>query len=270
MTSEAFLEEVLGCFSKFFEQAGFPASFFPFSSSAKEYKAMQISENFPEMVWVLSKSLQKLAKQSSTEKTMIMSDPSLVQITATKAQLDQRIAAFISHAQSTVDEQNVHEFCANSQKSSSGCARANALYKRRVANQTHLQVQRVINDVGPQMQIDSQGAWCAPIHKDNKGTSDKSLHYGVEERLSNLEHHVGCERKKSPKEIYARLKAVEERVLQLESMSPEYFLANATSAPPTRSRSSSMEEKQQNSLIEIDDRIRYLKEKLLAKRFKSS
>lgn len=47
---------------------------------------------------------------------------------------------------------------------------------------------------------------------------------GIEERLHNLENvlKIGPEMP-VPKDVYARLKAVEDRVLHLEGISPEYF-----------------------------------------------
>jgi MAP3K12-binding inhibitory protein 1 len=48
----------------------------------------------------------------------------------------------------------------------------------------------------------------------------------VDERLENIEKHMklfeGGE-KPVPKDIYARLKTIEEKILFLEGVSPEYF-----------------------------------------------
>jgi len=49
---------------------------------------------------------------------------------------------------------------------------------------------------------------------------------GIDERLENIEKHLRMEdpsEKPVAKDIYARLKAVEDKILFLEGVSPEYF-----------------------------------------------
>ena len=70
----------------------------------------------------------------------------------------------------------------------------------------------------------------------------------------------------APKDVYARLKALENKVLKLEAVSPEYFQGvreqrNNYSTPPSNTD-------QQMSLDQIDDRIKFLKQKLLNKKMK--
>jgi hypothetical protein len=45
---------------------------------------------------------------------------------------------------------------------------------------------------------------------------------GLEERLSNAERHLKLHGP-VPKDIYSRLKQIEDRILHLEGLSPEYF-----------------------------------------------
>lgn len=45
---------------------------------------------------------------------------------------------------------------------------------------------------------------------------------GIEERLSNAECHLKLHGP-VPKDIYSRLKQIEDRILHLEGLSPEYF-----------------------------------------------
>lgn len=44
---------------------------------------------------------------------------------------------------------------------------------------------------------------------------------GAEERLKNAEHYLGIN--KSSLDVFQRLKAIEDKILYLESVSPEYF-----------------------------------------------
>ena len=50
---------------------------------------------------------------------------------------------------------------------------------------------------------------------------------GAEERLINVEKHLNIN--KSSANVFSRLKAVEDRILYLESISPEYFYFEVSS-----------------------------------------
>lgn len=45
----------------------------------------------------------------------------------------------------------------------------------------------------------------------------------VHERLQNMEKHLGLKEQPIPQDVYNRLKMLEDRILYLESVSPEYF-----------------------------------------------
>lgn len=46
----------------------------------------------------------------------------------------------------------------------------------------------------------------------------------IQERLQNMEKHLGLVKEQPvPLDVYERLKALEDRILHLESISPEYF-----------------------------------------------
>jgi len=47
----------------------------------------------------------------------------------------------------------------------------------------------------------------------------------IQERLQNMEKHLGLNTKEQPipLDVYGRLKALEDRILHLEGISPEYF-----------------------------------------------
>ena len=47
---------------------------------------------------------------------------------------------------------------------------------------------------------------------------------GIEERLQNMEQHLGLKNQQPVHaDVYSRLKILEDRILHLESISPEYF-----------------------------------------------
>lgn len=48
------------------------------------------------------------------------------------------------------------------------------------------------------------------------------LSYVLEERFANIEQHLNLPKDINPKNIHHRLKAIESRILHLESISPEY------------------------------------------------
>lgn len=46
----------------------------------------------------------------------------------------------------------------------------------------------------------------------------------IQERLQNMEKHLGLVKEQPvPQDVYERLKLLEDRILHLESISPEYF-----------------------------------------------
>uniref|UniRef100_H2YAE7 MAP3K12-binding inhibitory protein 1 n=1 Tax=Ciona savignyi TaxID=51511 RepID=H2YAE7_CIOSA len=255
--------------TKFAEQSGLAPEHVTIKFDSLAEESDSFYEALEHLVWSLQDILdrRKPATNHNNENAEnLQVDPGYVQITASKEQLDKRIAAFISQAQNLVDEQNVHEFAYQSKLTSVekedqyGCARTNAVY-RRPANRMHMQVSKVENQEGPQTQIDSQGNWLATNIKPEP-QFDYYAPHGVQERLRNLEQHVGIKSSTVPKEVYARLRTLEERVLELEATSPEYFDTHETSS--NRSRNPSKDESQ-FTIDEIDDRIRYLKRKLIKK-----
>jgi len=94
-------------------------------------------------------------------------------------------------------------------------------------------VSRVENDVGPQTEDPSVLAKAKTnLHNDkfkepkysNGGFQCPS---GAQERLQNVERHLGMETNTG--DVLSRLKAIEDRILFLESISPEYFTLKTVS-----------------------------------------
>nr|XP_045252226.1 MAP3K12-binding inhibitory protein 1 isoform X3 [Macaca fascicularis] len=180
------------------------------------------------------------------KKTQIHFDPEVVQIKAGKAEIDRRISAFIERKQAEINENNVREFCnvidCNQENS---CARTDAIFTPYPGFKSHVKVSRVVNTYGPQTRpegIPGSG------HKPNSMLRDCG-NQAVEERLQNIEAHLRLQTGGPvPRDIYQRIKKLEDKILELEGISPEYF-----------------QSVQNYSLAELDEKISALKQALLRK-----
>ncbi|XP_023577596.1 MAP3K12-binding inhibitory protein 1 isoform X3 [Octodon degus] len=171
------------------------------------------------------------------KKTQIHFDPEVVQIKAGKAEIDRRISAFIERKQAEINENNVREFC-------------NVIDCN--------QVSRVVNTYGPQTRPEGiQGSG----HKSNSMLRDCG-NQAVEERLQNIEAHLRLQSGGPvPRDIYQRIKKLEDKILELEGISPEYFQSVNFSGKRRK-----VQRPQQNySLAELDEKISALKQALLRK-----
>ncbi|XP_018046015.1 PREDICTED: molybdopterin synthase catalytic subunit [Atta colombica] len=147
-------------------------------------------------------------------------DQNLVQIRANSEELNRRIESFIERKRQHVNTVNVQEFCRYSENNGNenSCARVDAILIRRKDSRSHIKVHRVLNEWGPQT-ID-QSILCKPIT--NNMSFDVSDSFPIlDERISVTERMIGIN-KPVPKDIYERLKNIEDRILYLESISPEY------------------------------------------------
>nr|KAF6485860.1 MAP3K12 binding inhibitory protein 1 [Rousettus aegyptiacus] len=155
------------------------------------------------------------------KKTQIHFDPEVVQIKAGKAEIDRRISAFIERKQAEINENNVREFCnvidCNQENS---CARTDAVFTPYPGFKSHVKVSRVVNTYGPQTRPEGiQGSG----HKPNSMLRDCG-NQAVEERLQNIEAHLRLQTGGPvPRDIYQRIKKLEDKILELEGISPEYF-----------------------------------------------
>ncbi|XP_017386318.1 MAP3K12-binding inhibitory protein 1 isoform X1 [Cebus imitator] len=193
------------------------------------------------------------------KKTQIHFDPEVVQIKAGKAEIDRRISAFIERKQAEINENNVREFCnvidCNQENS---CARTDAIFTPYPGFKSHVKVSRVVNTYGPQTRpegIPGSG------HKPNSMLRDCG-NQAVEERLQNIEAHLRLQTGRPvPRDIYQRIKKLEDKILELEGISPEYFQSVSFSGKRRK-----VQPPQQNySLAELDEKISALKQALLRK-----
>ncbi|XP_006891623.1 PREDICTED: MAP3K12-binding inhibitory protein 1-like isoform X2 [Elephantulus edwardii] len=185
-------------------------------------------------------------------------DPEVVQIKAGKAEIDRRISAFIERKQAEINENNVREFCnvidCNQENS---CARTDAVFTPYPGFKSHVKVSRVVNTYGPQTRPEGvQGS----SHKSNSMLRDCG-NQAVEERLQNIEAHLRLQTGGPvPRDIYQRIKKLEDKILELEGISPEYFLSvNFTG------KRRKVQPPQNYSLAELDEKISALKQALLRK-----
>ncbi|XP_019407501.1 PREDICTED: MAP3K12-binding inhibitory protein 1 isoform X1 [Crocodylus porosus] len=185
-------------------------------------------------------------------------DPEVVQIKAGKAEIDRRISAFIERKQAEINENNVREFCnvidCNQENS---CARTDAVFTPYPGFKSHVKVSRVVNTYGPQTR--SEGA-----HGSNKASIPvrDCGNQAVEERLQNIEAHLRLQTGGPvPRDIYQRIKKLEDKILQLEGLSPEYFQSVNFSGK----RRKVQPPHQNYSLAELDEKINAIKQALLRK-----
>ncbi|KAM7155969.1 MAP3K12-binding inhibitory protein 1 isoform 1-T1 [Molossus nigricans] len=193
------------------------------------------------------------------KKTQVHFDPEVVQIKAGKAEIDRRISAFIERKQAEINENNVREFCnvidCNQENS---CARTDAVFTPYPGFKSHVKVSRVVNTYGPQTRPEGiQGSG----HKPSSMLRDCG-NQAVEERLQNIEAHLRLQAGGPvPRDIYQRIKKLEDKILELEGISPEYFQSVNFSGKRRK-----VQPPQQNySLAELDEKISALKQALLRK-----
>ncbi|XP_027526760.1 MAP3K12-binding inhibitory protein 1 isoform X1 [Neopelma chrysocephalum] len=186
-------------------------------------------------------------------------DPEVVQIKAGKAEIDRRISAFIERKQAEINENNVREFCnvidCNQENS---CARTDAIFTPYPGFKSHIKVSRVVNTYGPQTR--SEGA-LGSSHKASLPMHDCG-NQAVEERLQNIEAHLRLQTGGPvPRDIYQRIKKLEDKILELEGLSPEYFQSVSCSGK----RRKVQPPHQNYSLAELDEKINAIKQALLRK-----
>ncbi|XP_069882843.1 MAP3K12-binding inhibitory protein 1 isoform X1 [Dipodomys merriami] len=193
------------------------------------------------------------------KKAQIHFDPEVVQIKAGKAEIDRRISAFIERKQAEINENNVREFCnvidCNQENS---CARTDAIFTPYPGFKSHVKVSRVVNTYGPQTRPEGiQGS----SHKPASMFRDCG-NQAVEERLQNIEAHLRLHTGGPvPRDIYQRIKKLEDKILELEGISPEYFQSINFSGKRRK-----VQPPQQNySLAELDEKISALRQALLRK-----
>ncbi|XP_002741759.1 MAP3K12-binding inhibitory protein 1-like [Saccoglossus kowalevskii] len=197
-------------------------------------------------------------------------DSSLVQINASKNEIERRISAFMERKQLEVNDNNKREFCGVIDLTEEdSCARTDAIFKARSGGKSHVKVSRVVNSYGPQTRMAISPVKIRPHNPASSFKNTAKTTEGVEERLHNMEKHLKLETGQPvPKDFYSRIKRLEDKILQLEGLSPEYFSAASTSYKRHRTESEHKDrrERQDMSIADIDQRMKELHESLLKKK----
>ncbi|CAK6965987.1 MAP3K12-binding inhibitory protein 1 [Scomber scombrus] len=185
-------------------------------------------------------------------------DDVMVQIRAGKSEIERRISAFMERKQMEINENNVREFCnvidCNQENS---CARTDAVFTPYPGFKSHVKVIRVVNTYGPQTR-GGGGQGGAEEQQRGLGTRDCG-NLAIQERLQNIEAHLKLPTAGPvPSSVYQRIKKLEDRILELEGLSPEYF--QSTSHLHKRPKTSPA---QACSLTELDEKISAVKAALL-------
>lgn len=143
-----------------------------------------------------------------------------MQIKVNENAVKQRIEAFIRRKREEINQNNLLDFLEKSSEDS--CARIASNVYRIKDSKGHLRIKRVQNETGPSDQSNFSNPY--------DGVKNFS---SIDERLQNSEKFLKLESNSIPKDIYQRLKIIEDHISHLQSISPEYsrFLVCKDSAP---------------------------------------
>ncbi|TMS21615.1 MAP3K12-binding inhibitory protein 1 [Larimichthys crocea] len=124
---------------------------------------------------------------------------------------------------------------------------------------SHVKVTRVVNTYGPQTRGGGGGGQGEAGEQQRGSMTRDCGNAAIEERLHNIETHLKLPTAGPvPLSVYQRLKKLEDRILELEGLSPEYF--QSTSHLHKRAKTSPA---QACSLTELDEKISAVKAALL-------
>ncbi|XP_065832759.1 MAP3K12-binding inhibitory protein 1-like isoform X2 [Oscarella lobularis] len=170
-----------------------------------------------------------------------MQDDHLVQISATRAEIDRRIGAFSAYKRKEIDDTNVRfYFSVTGRKAANEttCARTQTIFRKRISTR----IQSSDDSDSDDDDDDKKKQGVQTNSSSSRDKDDDHFHCGVEERLSNMEIHLGISRSDDGgRDVYQRLQKLEERILFLEGMSPEYFQETLNPATQHNEKASSPE-----------------------------
>lgn len=178
----------------------------------------------------------------SDESLLDVVSSDLIQIKANSRDINHRISSFIERRRAQVDADNIRDFCCPKHSSDEiSCARVDAVKILRKDSSSHLRVRKVFNSWGPQtISRVSENNQCLlgsiqkmEMNHDVFKTGNKDIQTNsskdkvnkkimFDERLKNVEEHVGSN-SDSHGDVCIRLKRIEDKILFLEGLSPEYF-----------------------------------------------
>uniref|UniRef100_A0A905AWD2 Molybdopterin synthase catalytic subunit n=1 Tax=Glossina morsitans morsitans TaxID=37546 RepID=A0A905AWD2_GLOMM len=164
-----------------------------------------------------------------------------IQISATEDEIKRRIQCFVEKKREEIDLNNIMDYTVKrpcimdedefgnpllikDNDNEYTCARTNSTIVKQEYSKCHLRVRRVENTHGPQTRPDylqTLDKLMAQHSDDIKGKQyiRTNLPRGLQERLETIEEYLNITRTGN---LYRRIKAIENRLLHLESISPEY------------------------------------------------
>ncbi|XP_061390939.1 molybdopterin synthase catalytic subunit-like [Musca vetustissima] len=146
-----------------------------------------------------------------------------VQISASETEINRRIQSFIERKREEIDINNISS-------SSSSCARIAGTIIKQENSKCHLKVRQIENKIGPQVRQDyletldtlMESDLEPKIKKEKKEIKTTApIKHALLERTRDIEEHLNLNNTQQ-KSIHQRLKNIEDRILFLESISPEY------------------------------------------------
>lgn len=172
-----------------------------------------------------------------TDMSHELTDSRHVQITCTNDEFNRRINAFIKRKRAQADAFNRREFCKlpndedddDDQKDDSTCARTDAVFVPRQSKKSLVRIERVYNSVSAKekspLRMERLKNW-PPTHPSNT-LPFSNVPHDIKERLQSL-HTVLVPNKRIGQysDVYTQLRGLEQRLLYLETLSPEYFDMN--------------------------------------------
>lgn len=132
---------------------------------------------------------------------------SMVQITADENEIQRRIASFIELKREEINQNNVRNFV--EAKIVDSCARASSNVFRVEQSTGLLRIRRIKNETGPEMESTAKQLQVPTFN-------------GFNERLEHIEKSLNTTNSSTPKDIYQRLKTLEDQIAFLQTVSPEY------------------------------------------------
>ncbi|KAL0819415.1 hypothetical protein ABMA28_007523 [Loxostege sticticalis] len=143
-------------------------------------------------------------------------DKNLIQINVSSEELQQRIQNFIERKREQVNVNNIRDFIPTKGESETEetetCARVRTQFVRRSDSKGHLKIRKVHNEWGPQTVQRRDSAHDPP--------ASSGLPPSIAERVLAVEEYLNI--KSVSRDVFKRLKEIEDKVAYLQTVSPEY------------------------------------------------
>lgn len=195
-----------------------------------------------------------------------------VQIQVSSEELRRRIEAFKLRKRKQKDERNVQEYCGRPYIDElhplwgeiNSCARVDAVFIPRYDHKSRVKVTRVRNMCGPQIEEAKE----IKIDPEREKPECTDSFDAIQERLLSMESHLKLKSDETVKKnFFQRIKELEDRILYLEGICPDYFNLPTTNYESTKKQNVSAREKMYSnwSIDDVQRRIQFLRESLRAK-----